>query len=37
MTTTPGCALDVCAALSPAGPRSGSVDVAAFQNDSELA
>ncbi|KAF9885007.1 polyketide synthase [Aspergillus nanangensis] len=33
MMTTPGSRLDVCAALSPSGPRSGSVDVAAFQKD----
>ena len=36
MTTLPGSQLDVCAALSPSGPRSGSVDVAAFQRDGEL-
>ncbi|KAJ5773646.1 ketoacyl-synt-domain-containing protein [Penicillium paradoxum] len=34
MTTIPGSQLDVCAALSPSGPRSGSVDVTAFQKDS---
>jgi NADPH:quinone reductase-like Zn-dependent oxidoreductase/aryl carrier-like protein len=36
MTTTPGSALDVCAALSPSGPRSGSVDVAAFYKDTPV-
>lgn len=33
MATAPGTSLDVCAALSPSGPRSGSVDVTAFQGD----
>ncbi|KAJ5701376.1 ketoacyl-synt-domain-containing protein [Penicillium malachiteum] len=31
MTAEPGTEIKVCAALSPSGPRSGSVDVAAFQ------
>jgi hypothetical protein len=35
MTTLPGSQLDVCAALSPSGPRSGTVDVVAFQGDGE--
>ncbi|PKY00415.1 ketoacyl-synt-domain-containing protein [Aspergillus campestris IBT 28561] len=35
ITTIPGSQLDVCAALSPSGPRSGSVDVTAFQKDGD--
>ncbi|KFY27180.1 hypothetical protein V493_03667 [Pseudogymnoascus sp. VKM F-4281 (FW-2241)] len=33
MVTAPGSSLTVCAALSPSGPRSGSVDVSAFQDN----
>ncbi|KAF2450924.1 ketoacyl-synt-domain-containing protein [Karstenula rhodostoma CBS 690.94] len=36
MTTMPGSHLHVCAALSPSGPRSGSVDVSAFENNTPV-
>ncbi|KAJ6031392.1 ketoacyl-synt-domain-containing protein [Penicillium herquei] len=35
MTADPGSEIKVCAALSPSGPRSGSVDVAAFQDEDD--
>ncbi|KAK7184383.1 hypothetical protein DPSP01_013833 [Paraphaeosphaeria sporulosa] len=36
MTTFPGSCLQVCALLSPSGPRSGSVDVTAFEHDNPV-